>query len=246
MHWRFWIQKYGSPAHYSTMVWESKHKQLKFIKANQTNNTNHSKDIAQKDIDKTLLLLRNLPPYKAEVFFMETCSNYSIYIFLLIYMQVIDNCRLMNKVARKDMVEMSNAFKSRLAQFFIVPESEDFLQYNSMIWDLTKYTVGDNVALFASDNQMWYGKIDMIIGLKQEGFVKEAAVKVQWYNVYSNETIREPGKYMLTDTFDIQHPAVLNGYVLVIRHWEDEEHMELYFIQPHFRRHYRRYFKNNK
>jgi hypothetical protein len=60
-HWPFWIKKYGAPAFYSTMHWESKHKQLKQIKERKTNNTNHSRDIAQKDVAKTVYWLRNEP-----------------------------------------------------------------------------------------------------------------------------------------------------------------------------------------
>jgi hypothetical protein len=43
------------------MHWESKHKQLKQIKERKTNNTNHSRDIAQKDVAKTVYWLRNEP-----------------------------------------------------------------------------------------------------------------------------------------------------------------------------------------
>ena len=44
-HWREWIEQFGAPCYYSTMHWESKHKQLKLIKENKTNNSNHYKDI---------------------------------------------------------------------------------------------------------------------------------------------------------------------------------------------------------
>ena len=47
-HWRFWIEEFGAPPYYSTMHWESKHKQLKIIKETRTNNTNHEKDIILK------------------------------------------------------------------------------------------------------------------------------------------------------------------------------------------------------
>jgi hypothetical protein len=39
------------------MHWESKHKQLKLIKERQTNNTEHSRDISKRKIQKSITFL---------------------------------------------------------------------------------------------------------------------------------------------------------------------------------------------
>lgn len=51
---------FGTPVFYSTMHWESKHKELKTIKNNQTNNSNHTRDIAEKDVLKSVHYLETL------------------------------------------------------------------------------------------------------------------------------------------------------------------------------------------
>lgn len=76
-HWPFWIKKFGAPAYYSTMHWESKHKQLKQIKERKTNNTNHSRDIAQKDVAKTVYTLRN-----ESVKLQLVCAKSAIYTYM--------------------------------------------------------------------------------------------------------------------------------------------------------------------
>jgi len=53
-HWRTWIEEFGAPVYYSTMHWESLHKQLRIIKSNSTNNTNHEKDICLKAMKKQI------------------------------------------------------------------------------------------------------------------------------------------------------------------------------------------------
>lgn len=52
-HWRTWIEEFGAPVYYSTMHWESKHKQLKLTK-DKTNNHQHHKDLLLKDMQKTV------------------------------------------------------------------------------------------------------------------------------------------------------------------------------------------------
>lgn len=68
LHWSFWIKKFGAPAFYSTMHWESKHKQLKLIKERQTNNTNHCKDVSIREVQKTTRFLFHLKQLEIQVF----------------------------------------------------------------------------------------------------------------------------------------------------------------------------------
>jgi hypothetical protein len=53
-HWRYWIEEFGSPSYYSTMHWESKHKQLKLIKEHRSNNHHHYFDLLEKDMRKSI------------------------------------------------------------------------------------------------------------------------------------------------------------------------------------------------
>ena len=56
---------FGAPAYYSTMHWESKHKQLKQWKEFCTNNKNHERDILHKAMKPQVhhLILYNIPDY---------------------------------------------------------------------------------------------------------------------------------------------------------------------------------------
>jgi hypothetical protein len=65
-HWRDWIEEFGSPCYYSTMHWESKHKQLKLIKENRSNNSNHFRDILKKDMQKVVHKLMHFIPLQPE------------------------------------------------------------------------------------------------------------------------------------------------------------------------------------
>ena len=80
-HWRHWIEEFGSPSYYSTMHWESKHKQLKLIKENQTNNSNHYKDILFKDMKKSVHCIAHYVPATVE----EVCVIVFNYIINFIF-----------------------------------------------------------------------------------------------------------------------------------------------------------------
>lgn len=67
-----WIREFGAPAHFSTMTWEPKHKELKLIKEKQTNNTDHGRDIAQRSVRKSIMELY------AEKLFEEKVTDYCI------------------------------------------------------------------------------------------------------------------------------------------------------------------------
>lgn len=108
-HWGTWIRLFGAPVFYSTMHWESKHKQLKLIKEKQTNNHNHTKDIAHKDIQKAVHYLKCLTDIP------ETVCKLNIKIEILIF---VYRCKMF--------VELCTSFPSLNIIFYPKKTNQQF------------------------------------------------------------------------------------------------------------------------
>ena len=88
-HWRLWIEEFGAPVYFSTMHWESKHKQLRMLKDSCTNNTNHERDILLKAMRPHI---HHLTIYQGHDN-IAVCSNF-IYIYFLL--KINDNSGYMH------------------------------------------------------------------------------------------------------------------------------------------------------
>lgn len=129
----------------------------------------------------------------------------------------------------------------RIRASLAITSSATLQQYNSIIWDYSKYTLDDVVAIYAPENTIYFGRIEAIIAHSENGAVIKAVLKISWFEVFHKATDTSLGTYRKSTKYDFLPPQTLVGHVLVVEHMTQEN---LYHIHPHFCRYYSKYIKN--
>jgi hypothetical protein len=66
-------------------------------------------------------------------------------------------------------------------------------------------------------NALWYGKIIAVLSHEIQNECIQVLIKVQWYDLYQENTYPKPHTYKLSKMYDIISPASIRSHCTVIK-----------------------------